>query len=186
MMVAVFNPATHYINHTVVAVPHGNISVRVYNVENNTFDEAVAGVVCDNELDGTPNCQLYVRHTVFGNSIGFLQLRYNSTANITATQLTDGKFKIENDIQYLQYQGEDENLGSTFLIQKKIYMDNFRFGIDLRYYPSYQGFQGSRSGAAIFKPATNESLRYSKVQSIYYQLTPVVSQITIVYNDTET
>jgi lysosomal alpha-mannosidase len=76
--------------------------------------------------------------------------------------------------------------GAQFLILKKNYLDNYYFGFDLRYYPSYQGFQGSRSGAAIFKPAINESLPYSKFQEIYYQVTDIVSQITIIYNDTET
>jgi hypothetical protein len=62
---------------------------------------------------------------------------------------------IENEHQYLEYKRFDEEDGAVFTLQKKIYMTAFHFGFDLRYYPAYQGFEGSRSGASVFRPATN-------------------------------
>jgi hypothetical protein len=61
----------------------------------------------------------------------------------------------------VKYEGFNEDgSGAIFLIQKKPYMNAYHLGIDLRYYPSYQGFESTRSGAAVFRPATNHSLRY--------------------------
>lgn len=51
-------------------------------------------------------------------------------------------------------------------------MTNFELGFDLRYYPSYQGFEGTKSGASVFRPSTNESLRYCQGKApaiVYYQ-----------------
>ncbi len=62
-------------------------------------------------------------------------------------------------------------------------MNNYHFGFDLRYYPSYQGFEGSKSGASIFRPATNESLRYADVTLVSVQKHSLVSQITLRYKD---
>ena len=56
---------------------------------------------------------------------------------------------------------------------------------DLRYYEAYQGFDGSRSGATIFRPASNISTRYSNVTKFLVQQHDLVSQITIVYRNSE-
>ena len=72
------------------------------------------------------------------------------------------------------------------MLQKKKYIENYHFGFDLRYYQSYQGFEGSRSGAAIFRPASNHSLRYSNLSHWYYQVGSVVSQITLEFVDEHT
>jgi hypothetical protein len=105
MVVAVYNPATRYINHTVIAVPHGNFSVSAFNPDTLQFEPAVAAVICDLELSGLPNCQLYAKNTVYGSSIGFLQLTYNASNNLIAAPSTNGTFRIENDLQYLEYTG---------------------------------------------------------------------------------
>jgi hypothetical protein len=51
-------------------------------------------------------------------------------------------------------------------------MSSFSIGFDLRFYPSYQGFEGTSSGATVFRPATNESFRYcsgKEPSQVYYQ-----------------
>ena len=48
-----------------------------------------------------------------------------------------------------------------FKIYKRKYISTFNLTFELRYYPSYQGFEGTRSGATIFRPATNHSLPYT-------------------------
>ena len=62
-------------------------------------------------------------------------------------------------------------------------MTFYKLAFDLRYYPSYQGFEGSRSGATVFRPATNESLRYSNLTRIIGYQGSVVSQFTLLYNN---
>ena len=78
----------------------------------------------------------------------------------------------------MSYNGFDEIHGAVYLIQKKSYMTNFHLAFDLRYYPSYQGFEGTRGGASVFRPSTNESIRYcgGKAPShIYFQQSDIVS-----------
>lgn len=62
-------------------------------------------------------------------------------------------------------------------------MSSYHFSFDLRYYPSYQGFEGSKSGASVFRPSLNESLRYANLTIISVHKHPVVSQITLTYKD---
>jgi len=73
-----------------------------------------------------------------------------------------------------------------FYVVKKAYMDNFKLGFDLRYYKSYQGFSGSRSGAAIFKPENKTSERFGKLTSVVFHVSDLLSQVTLIYNDTKT
>ena len=70
-----------------------------------------------------------------------------------------------------------------FYVVKKAYMANYKLGFDLRFYKSYQGFSGSRSGAAIFKPENKTSERFSKLSSVVFHESDLVSQITLVFND---
>ena len=58
-------------------------------------------------------------------------------------------------------------------------------GFQLRYYASYQGFQGSRSGAAIFRPESSWSYQYSQFleQQLWVQESDIVSQFTLHFND---
>ena len=79
-------------------------------------------------------------------------LRRNQSANLTIPINYDGIMKIENELQYMQYEEYKEEDGAIFVIQKKNYITNYHIGFDLRYYNSYSGFKGSRSGAAIFRP----------------------------------
>ena len=62
-------------------------------------------------------------------------------------------------------------------------MTAFHLGFDLRYYPAYQGFEGSRSGATVFRPNQSESLRYSNLTQILVQKSEVVSQITLIFEN---
>ena len=71
------------------------------------------------------------------------------------------------------------------MLQKKKYMNTFTFAFDLRYYLAYQGFEGSRSGATIFRPAMNETFRYSTLTNTFVQRSDLVSQITLVYRNAE-
>jgi hypothetical protein len=67
-------------------------------------------------------------------------------------------------------------------------MSTFHLFFDLRYYPSYQGFDGTRSGASVFRPATNESFRYCNGKPptrIVYQDSDLVSQVTMIYECTD-
>jgi len=66
-------------------------------------------------------------------------------------------------LKYKEFRSED---GAVFSITKKLYISIYHIGFDLRYYPSYQGFEGSHSGASIFRPAANESLRYASVSAV--------------------
>ncbi len=90
---------------------------------------------------------------------------------------------IQNPHQYLQYLKFDEEDGAVFRIQKIVYMTGYHVAFDLRYYPAYQGFEGSRSGATIFRPSQNASLRYSNITQVLLQKSDLVSQITLLYDN---
>ena len=110
MIIAVYNPATRNINHTVLAVPHANFTMKVYNETSFQFENTLATVLCNYELNGDLNFQLYAKYVIHSHQIGFLQLTYNASANISTPKLTNGSFKIENDVQWLQYKGQAEDL----------------------------------------------------------------------------
>jgi len=82
----------------------------------------------------------------------------------------------------MEYKGFDSELGQAFVITKKQYGASYNVGFDIRYYPAYQGFEGTRSGASVFRPATNESQAYCDAtpKQVTYQSSDVVSQIKIV------
>ncbi|CDW86710.1 glycosyl hydrolases family 38 protein [Stylonychia lemnae] len=186
MVVAVFNPSTKRLNHTKIAVPHGNLTVKVFNETSANFEPTNATVLCDLLNNGKNDCWLYAKHQVDAMQFGFIQITYNAKGNLTAQKQYDQNFKIENKYQFLQFKGKDEQYGALFMLQKKLYLQNYHFGFDLRYYPAYQGFDGSRSGATIFRPAGNHSLRYSNLSYHYYQIGSVVSQVTLEYFDNKT
>lgn len=66
MIVAVFNPGTKHVNHTRIAVPHGNLTVSVFNQTSKKFEPANATVICDEEQD-LKNCWLYTRYLLEGH-----------------------------------------------------------------------------------------------------------------------
>lgn len=72
-----------------------------------------------------------------------------------------------------------------FTLQKlDTYSTTFHLAFDVRYYRAYQGFDGTRGGAKIFRPDATESYRFcsnSDLLRVYYQQTDVVSQITLLY-----
>ena len=136
MIVATFNPGTHYVNHTKIGVPHGNWTVHTFNTLTNKFDLANATVLCDAEIKTYDSCWLYTEYVLNGHEIGFMQVAYNASNDLTA-QLAAKTAKFENSQQFIQYKGLDEEHGSMFLVQKKNYINNYLIGIDLRYYKSY-------------------------------------------------
>jgi hypothetical protein len=62
-----------------------------------------------------------------------------------------------------------------FTLTKKFYLDFYKFSFDLRYYESYQGFEGSKSGASVFRPSSTDSKRYSHLNKVIVHSHPVVS-----------
>jgi len=48
------------------------------------------------------------------------------------------------------------------VLSKKAYIQDYQFGFDIRYFPSYQGFSGTRGGASVFRPAISESMNYCR------------------------
>ena len=176
-LVAVYNPSMISLNRTKIAVPHNNFSVHLFNEVSQAFELGESTVLCDDDT----NCWLYATHEVLGHSLNFMLVQKNNSATMADTQPFDSY--IENDFQTLQYLGYDDAIGQAFLIQKKIYMTAFNIGFELRYYPAYQGFEGTRSGATVFRPRTNESLAYCNQtpSQVYYQNSSIVNQITLVF-----
>jgi hypothetical protein len=67
MVIAVFNPGTHYVNHTKVGVPHGNFTVKVFNSSSSQFQPANATVICDIEITQYQSCWLYTDYVLQGH-----------------------------------------------------------------------------------------------------------------------
>lgn len=72
MIVAVFNPSMRAVNHTKIAVPHGQLNVRRYNESSQQFEDADANVICDMMNNGMNDCWLYVRYYIDGQQIGLV------------------------------------------------------------------------------------------------------------------
>jgi hypothetical protein len=66
-MVAVYNPGTHHVNHTTIAVPHPNFTVTVFNMTSKKFENTNATVICDNESNGVESCFLYASYVIQGH-----------------------------------------------------------------------------------------------------------------------
>ena len=99
-------------------------------------------------------------------------VKNDSAGNETIKYEANSTTTIYNNHQYLHYKGFDHSNGALFYLQKTQYMSSFSIGFDLRFYPSYQGFEGTSSGATVFRPATNESFRYcsgKEPSQVYYQ-----------------
>jgi hypothetical protein len=133
---AIFNPGTHLVNHTKLAVPHGNWTVEVFNAHTHKFEKANATVLCDMEITEYESCWLYTENTVYGHEISFMQISYNASNDLKA-KVPHKADKIENNQQYLHFKGLDQEFGSLFVVQKKPYMNSYKLGFDLRYYQSY-------------------------------------------------
>ncbi len=96
---------------------------------------------------------------------------YNENVDISAKVVTEGPFTIENLYETLTYQSNDDQYGAKFSLSKKLYKQDYTFGFDLRYWPSYQGKLRTNSGVYIFTPDTFsfDSLRYSTLTSFTMQ-----------------
>lgn len=66
MIVAVFNPSIRPVNHTKIAVPHGNLTVKVFNESSKQFELAPSNVICDRMNNGINDCWLYIRYRIDG------------------------------------------------------------------------------------------------------------------------
>jgi len=118
---------------------------------------------------------------VLGHSLNFMLVQKNDSVDpiVETTNAT----VLENSFQTVEYQGFDSQIGHSFLIQKKGQITSFNLGLELRYYPSYQGFEGTRSGASVFRPSINESLAYCNEtpKQVSYQTSVTVSQIKLLF-----
>jgi len=73
MVIGVFNPSTKRLNHTKIAVPHGNLTVKVFNETTDMFEPTNATVLCDfYYYYGNEDCWLYVKHQVEALTFGFI------------------------------------------------------------------------------------------------------------------
>lgn len=113
-----------------------------------------AAVLCEYfNPHGKTACTLYVNYTIPGQQIGFVFLQRNTSVRLTVPYGVKGQMRIDNEHQFLRYNSFDANHGAMFTLQKKHYMTAFSLAFDLRYYNAYQGFEGTKSGATIFRPA---------------------------------
>ena len=178
---SVYNPSLIKLNVSAIAVPDGHFRVETFNTETKSFEAANASVLCDYDekafQDGGDNCWLYVDYPLPGHSFGFILLYRNFTFDLKADVLTDPlHMRITSDLQNLRYKRFDANHGAMFTLEKQLYLQSYHLSLDLRYYPAYQGYSGTRSGAAIFRPATAESKRYgSEPERVYKQQSGLVS-----------
>ncbi|TNV84658.1 hypothetical protein FGO68_gene4646 [Halteria grandinella] len=189
-LVAMMNPSLTQVNRTRIAVPHANFSVHVYNESSKEFVLTPSVVLCDPDHFGLDpkqeNCWLHALQPIGGHAIQFMLVQRNTSSKGRADSYAHfgNTTMIDNDHQEFQYKGFQQDIGAAFTLQKKRYMTTFHIAFDLRYYPSYQGFEGTRSGASIFRPFTNESLRYCQGKGpskIYYQDSTIVQQVTMIY-----
>ena len=97
MIVAVFNPGTHFVNHTKVPVPHGNFSVSVFNASSRQFQPANATVICDLEAANDTSCWLYTEYLLQGHEIGFMRVAFNESSDLLARRSLNSK-KIQNSV----------------------------------------------------------------------------------------
>lgn len=127
---------------------------------------------------------MYVLSEIDGHQIGFVEISFDpeSTAVTNKQKSKKDEFQVENAKQIVYFKGKSQDQGAIMQIQKKSSIESYRFAFDLRYYPAYQGFQGTREGAYIFKPV-NESQPFSKISEVFYHVGPVLNQITLEYRD---
>jgi hypothetical protein len=116
-VVAVINPSLIGVNRTKIAVPSANYSVSVYNQSTRTFTPVEAAVLCDYHAKTgiEDNCWLHAKHRLEGNSLGFMLVTKNYSANIDALRYdhnASGNTFIENDLESLQYKSFDQEHGA--------------------------------------------------------------------------
>lgn len=190
--IAVYNPSLSTRRLISIPVPDALYNVDIYQplggnsmIRDDIHRAQNAAVLCDYwNPHNTSNCVLYINYTIPAQHFGFVFLTRNlSQQGLFVNYQMRGDAKIDTDHQYLEFKSFSEEHGAMFVVQKKSYMTTFHLAFDLRYYPAYQGFEGTRSGASVFRPATNSSLRYSNITNIFIQRSDLVSQITLLYSN---
>lgn len=166
--------------------PNNNYTVSVFNYTAKQFLPANASMLCDAENATHENCWLHVKQQVHGHSLGFIMVKKNNTGTVRQSQrkLKAENITIENDVQKLVYKGYGKE-GAEFNLIKKGYSQSYSFGFDIRHYPAYQGFNGTRGGASVFRPAISESLNYcalSANSTKYFMEGEAASQLTLEYD----
>lgn len=109
MLIAVHNPANLATKISQIAVPHGNLLVKRFDVETGGMLEAEANVLCNiQEEESDPssnvdNCQLFIKHEVPAGGIGFFTVEYSSANDLSIRVQTDADLTIETDELSLTY-----------------------------------------------------------------------------------
>jgi len=192
VLIALYNPSL--VTHRVVSLPiHDSLyDVSVFEpIDGHSvakaFVPAKAGVLCDYfNPHNSSACKLYVNYTVHGQHIGYLMLSRNTSRQGLLVQYQlKGASLISMPHGSLELLSIDPEDGAIFELTKKLYIGSFKFAFDLRYYLAYQGFEGSRAGASVFRPVSKDSLRYSNLTKVFVQRSDIVSQITLVYQDSD-
>jgi hypothetical protein len=160
-VVAVFNPSLLPVNRTRIALPKGNYSVSFFDQDLRAFvnmTNETAVIICDvDNSRSDENCWLHAYMKVRGHSITFLKIQRNDTHGLIQAiprieNAPNGHIVINNNMQTVEYVSHNLTNGAIFRIQKDKYIDTYHLGFDLRYYNSYQGFNYTRGGAAVFRP----------------------------------
>lgn len=171
MMVGVHNPANLPMKVAKIAVPHGNLSVQVFDGKEMVSTDA--DVLCNaqlQELDSTKtvnNCQLYVKYEIKSYSLGLIMVSYDADADLANKTSDQTEMKIESEDLILTYEPEFAGEGVFFAILDKQSGESKTLGFDVRYWQSYQNSNHQSSGVYIFKPDTG-SLRNHNYESYPY------------------
>jgi len=142
MLVALHNPANLPLKIANIAVPHGNLAIQRFDAELGAMVEAPADVLCDvQEEELYPsktvnNCQLYLRHPVESNSLGFFVVRYDPTVDLAIPVFSDfsQEMVIESDDLALKYLPDYAGEGVYFELTDKDAGSKKIVGFDLRYW----------------------------------------------------
>ena len=109
--------------------------------------DAEADVLCDmqeEELYPTQlvnNCQLYIKHEIESNGLGFITVRYDTEADLTIPTLKAKDataMVIETDDLQLSYMPDYAAEGVYFNLLDKVSGESKTLGFDIRYWQSFQ------------------------------------------------
>jgi len=157
----VHNPANLPLKVANIAVPHGMLAVQRFDAELGMMVDAEADVLCDvqeEELYPTTNvnnCQLYIKHEIESNGLGFITVRYDPEANLTVNTLKAADattMAIESADLKLSYLPDYTAEGVYFSLLDKVSGESKTLGFDMRYWQSFQSNNAQSSGVYIFRP----------------------------------
>jgi hypothetical protein len=125
-----------------IAVPHGKLAVKIFDASLGAMVDAYADVLCDMQEEElfpskqVNNCQLYIKHDLESNALGFLTVSYDPTADLTIplTHNTNENLILESDDLTLTYIAEYVNEGVYFNLTDKLSGESKILGFDLRYW----------------------------------------------------